>query len=969
MRNSRNEKKFEFAFAYLTPRTLYMRVTGTKRDNQDIACNTLVSCCWSHNSPSDSAGWWIKTSRLGTFIGICTVYALLANDFRLAFTCGSGYDILFDLSIFLVIGIFAVDIFANIIKKPDYPFSFDFLADSISTLLLLSDVSIVSNSFIYSPSVNGSYNISPIVSFVITSGKQLRLIRVVRTLERSSFFKFVQRRFSGISYDDRDRKKHDSEFEHEDEELQGILDSEKTSPQLARLLSLNTSPRSSSSRRRISAVSSSSSRRASRQQNTLETTSQPNESKVGRKLTESNTRRVGILIILCASVAPLVSMHKSPSSIMIVSLQNFTPLSSPLFELEMASVINNLVYDPSITTRIAWLGYRGNSLPHKQLDQQYYPAITFEAYEIARNWDLHCEELPREDYVLVSLLPELLHTCPGTQYRRMIEVSYWFQDDFMLILDERKNIEWQAIFGLIQIGVTIVLMLVLSVLFNSDCERILLIPMNRLVYIMRAIQADPLCANTLIDKEMNTEIEYRAAKTEYESRGWTRRIWPRRRPMILSKEAYREFATRDNTMLEQTILKFGSLLVVGFGEAGASIVSAIVRNPNQSWSGVETEAIFGYVSICDFDTVTDVLQDGIVVLVNQLAEIIHGLVDEYGGFTSRNTGSGFSLIWRLHAKTDENADAITRRMCDLALLAMMDIQVAIRKAPALAIYSSHPHLMMRLPGYKVRVRAALHVGRAIEGPVGSSDFKIEAAYLGSDVVWTEKLTKLANTIYSTSLILSSAFVDSLSSTLKTNCRQIDVVSLEQNGQRLTEIYTLDIDLSALQTCRFRLDEEFIHVRNPQLRAYLLRDARKRRREYKTNIQLGYDPGQDVQKGDSVIARRKYMSSNAKLFEQIFKKSLLNYACKEWEIARRSLRQCIMFWVTHSSDGGMRKSNSTDAINSQHIRSSTLTRIQTSSDQQLINLHLDLDLVDGPSFAMLKFIITHSGEQPHAYRKI
>ena len=923
-----------------------------------------------HYSSTELAGYWLRNSRFVAFNGICTVYALLANDIRLAFTCGSGNDIFFDVSLFFVIGVFILDICACIIQKPDYPFSFDFLADVLSTILLLSDASLISNSIIFSRIVNGSPAVNPIVSFITTSGKQLRLIRVVRTLERSVLFKYIQRRFSGIpNGDDGESSRAFETFEDEDEELQRILELEKTSPQLARLVSLSTSPRSSSSRRRISAVSSSSSRRTSRQQITEAIRPLPNESKVGIKLTEANTQKVGILIILCASVAPLVSTHESPSSIMIPSLRNLSP-DSPFFELEISSVINNLIYDSSLTTRIGWLGYRGTTISQVRLNTQYYGGLEFEASQIQDNWDLYCEGSDFQNFTFVSLLPELIHVCPEGQYRRMIEVSYWVNEDFLLILDERKNVEWQAIFGLIQIGVTIILMLVLSVLFNSDCERLLLIPMNRLVYIMRAIQADPLCANTLIDKEMNTEIEYRTAKTEYESRGWARRMWPRRKPRILCEESYREFATRENTMLEQTILKFGSLLVVGFGEAGASMVSSIVRNPNQAWVGMESEAIFAHVGICDFDTVTDVLQDGIVVLVNQLAEIIHGLVDEYGGFTSRNTGSGFSLMWRLPLKTDDHAEEITKRMCDLALLAIVDIQVAIRKAPALAIYSSHPHLMMRLPGYKVRVRSALHVGKAIEGPVGSTEFKIEAAYLGSDVVWTEKLTKLANDIYSTSIILSAVFIESLSGVFTPQCRQIDVVALEQDAQKITKIYAFDIDINAVPTCQFRIDEEFIQVRNPQLRAYLIRDARRQRRDRKTDNQSEFDPEQHVLRGDRIISRRKYISSNAKLFEQIYKKSLLNYECGEWEIARRSLRQCIMFWVTHNSEGGgVRKMNNADSIHTKHVRSSTLTRIQTSSDKQLIELPLDLELVDGPSLAMLKYITSHPIDQLPAYRKI
>jgi len=912
------------------------------RTHEDRACSFLTHI----------TVFWLQNIYITILVNVCTMYALLADDIRLAATSGTTTDIWFDSALFTCIMVFVMDIIAHVARKSDYVLTFDFLAASLSTISLLADLTSISESFIYTPVPNRTPSPDTILLVGLTGGKQLRLIRVVRTIERSYLFKRILGHISG-SWEVPVGQP--GSTDEDEDEIDRIIDMERLSPQLARLINPNSSPRSSmrSSRRRESAISSSSSRRGSKPRTSQSSVVfNSSESKVGTQLSQSNTRKVGVLIILCASLAPLVNSHDSTPNEVNLLLRNF---DSNLGKSDLVDTANTFSGDA--ISRIAWVGF------------------TIDSQITAIGWNLTCScpqwPIPLSNYVFVSLLTDNPTQCPEPAFRRSRELSFWKSDKVMIILDERESVQLQGIFGLIQITFTILLMLILSVLFNSDCNKLLLIPMHRLVGIMRSIQMDPLCANTLIDKEMNTEIEYRNAKNEYETGGKISRLFTRK-PKILQTESYREIATLDNMLLEQTILKFGSLLVVGFGEAGASLVGGIIRNEklplSHFSSGIEAEAVFGYIGICDFDTVTDVLEDGIVMLVNQLAEIVHGIVDEYGGFTVRNNGNSFSLIWKLPIEKDsERAIAERRRVCDLALLAMADIQIAIHKAPALSVYCKHPHLMMRLPGYRVRLRSSLHVGTAIAGAVGSSDFKIEASFLGTDIVWTQKLMQLGNDIYNVPIILSSAFVGSLSQKFSGLCRHIDIVVI-QGEQTEAGIFTFDMDLEAIRICQFRMNEEFIQVRNPQLREYYLRDARKRRRERKADIDNNFDPSDHFASGDGFIVRHKYISSNAQLFYQIFKKCFLNYLCGEWEISRRSLRQCILFWVTHNPNSSNRLRGLTDA-NTTRRRTSIMTTIQTSTDEQLANMPHDMSLVDGPSLAMLKLIITQSFTTFDGHRKI
>merc|ERR1719265_1726888 len=105
----------------------------------------------------------------------------------------------------------------------------------------------------------------------------------------------------------------------------------------------------------------------------------------------------------------------------------------------------------------------------------------------------------------------------------------------------------------------------------------------------------------------------------------------------------------ETSMLENTILKIGALLQVGFGEAGAPIISK-----NMSLGGGELQimtpgrklfALFGYCDIHDFMETTECLQEEVMVFVNKIARVVHTCVHEWSGAVSKNVGDSFLLTW------------------------------------------------------------------------------------------------------------------------------------------------------------------------------------------------------------------------------------------------------------------------------------------------------------------------------------
>merc|ERR1719440_902014 len=108
----------------------------------------------------------------------------------------------------------------------------------------------------------------------------------------------------------------------------------------------------------------------------------------------------------------------------------------------------------------------------------------------------------------------------------------------------------------------------------------------------------------------------------------------------------------ETKILENTLIKLGTLLALGFGEAGANVISRCMKGTdfdaaNVMVPGSVVRCIIGQARIGDFDTITMVLQKDVMTFVNQVAEIVHGVVDDFGGAPNRSDGDAFLIIWNI----------------------------------------------------------------------------------------------------------------------------------------------------------------------------------------------------------------------------------------------------------------------------------------------------------------------------------
>lgn len=87
-------------------------------------------------------------------------------------------------------------------------------------------------------------------------------------------------------------------------------------------------------------------------------------------------------------------------------------------------------------------------------------------------------------------------------------------------------------------------------------------------------------------------------------------------------------------VLEKLIIKIGALLALGFGEAGSEIIASNMSkggDVDPMLPGKKIVGIFGFCDIRNFTDATEVLQTGVMLFVNEIAEIAHSTVDAFLG--------------------------------------------------------------------------------------------------------------------------------------------------------------------------------------------------------------------------------------------------------------------------------------------------------------------------------------------------
>jgi len=480
------------------------------------------------------------------------------------------------------------------------------------------------------------------------------------------------------------------------------------------------------------------------------------------------------------------------------------------------------------------------------------------------------------------------------------------EGQFVYVFDHRDQIRWESFFNIVQTVFVVIVLATGAMLFSRDVDRLVLVPIERMISKVILIRQDPLYAIQLGD------LQYKGRDSPETSKD--ARIAPGRRPLLkrggatdignlASSEdrkagtprkkgvqatiAGKHKKTLETKILENAIIKLGSLLALGFGEAGSEIIGQNLDANNDTVDamipGSKVEAIYGFCDIRNFATTTEVLQEKTMVFVNQVAAIVHRIVDCHLGAPNMNVGEAFLLVWRIGLYDK----GLRSKIADVAVYSFVQVVAEVSRDRQLAQYRQHPALLARLPNFRVNLGFGLHMGWSIEGAIGS-EFKIDASYLSPHVNIASRLDA-ATMEYGVQILLSEPLVRSCTQAFARNFRPVDNVKL-QGSTTAIRLFAVDL-VSDMLPVESQSQSQQRHVAG--LHRY---EERLRREKIKTGLlQRSYEVAAVFQSDRHVQRMRQLFHIG---FFQEFEKGYLNYEAGEWGIAATVLsRTRRMLWTS------------------------------------------------------------------------
>lgn len=480
------------------------------------------------------------------------------------------------------------------------------------------------------------------------------------------------------------------------------------------------------------------------------------ESKVGQKLSDLTTRRVLILIILMLLLVPLfsISTYKEENVYFEYGLNLIEDYTGDMESLRLTSLFATYV------TR------------HSDIPMPITNLIAVGTSSL---------EFNDPDITLADYRPYELELVKGTDGK------------VVGVFDFKYTVNLTAGLGIARSIYVCCILTIGAIFFSRDALSLVIKPIQGMISKVKRIAKNPLEA---AQEEENEALAYERALMTLKKKNKGRKT-----KIVIKENEY------ETAKIEQTIIKIGALLAIGFGEAGAKIIAENMGrggDVDPMVPGIKVVAIFGFCDIRNFTDATEVLQEDVMLFVNEVADIVHGGVDRYSGAANKNIGDAFLLVWKFNAddvEEDETGQLVTKinsrnaAYADMSVMSFLKIIAEIRKSHKLERYSQNKEILEKLPNFQVKLGYGLHVGWAIEGAIGS-DFKIDASYLSPNVNTAARL-EAATKQFGVPLLISGELRKICTPRTQTNMRLIDIVKVVGSDNQ-TEMVTCDVDESLIK---------------------------------------------------------------------------------------------------------------------------------------------------------------------------
>ena len=359
---------------------------------------------------------------------------------------------------------------------------------------------------------------------------------------------------------------------------------------------------------------------------------------------------------------------------------------------------------------------------------------------------------------------------------RYSERMYATSEHFACVVDVRYDTKLAAFLSICQTVLIMLILLCGSMVLTRDATNLVILPIEKMMLKVQEFSVHPLY---LLDRKPQDIYDF---------------------------AGYSGICGLETTGIEEAILRIGALLALGFGQAGARMITANLKLgevPDVVVEGKKVMAIFAFCDIRNFTDVTEVLGEGVMLFVNEIACILHHTVDQHLGAPNANIGDAFLFVWPLPAAdTDYISSSYLSNFADLTLVCILKTIYRLQVDERLMKYRRNAEILKRIENYKVTLGFALHVGWAIEGPIGSL-IKIDASYLSPNVNLTMQLQE-STKLYGVPLLISGDLYSIFTPETQQLCRKIDTI-IYKNTQIRIQIYTFDVDLRKLQGKRKEIE--------------------------------------------------------------------------------------------------------------------------------------------------------------------
>ena len=485
------------------------------------------------------------------------------------------------------------------------------------------------------------------------------------------------------------------------------------------------------------------------------------ESKISKIISDSLTQKVILLILILLIVFPLLSddFYASDSSVTYELVAQIISASYDLFQA------NNRILSKNILEQIF-------DTKFPALNITYNGTLIYNHSTLNNNLD----------------------------YFRYKEVKTVFSANGQVsvvysVLKETK------LTGLLNIFQTIFVCIMLSgaaILFENDARNLVLGPLEIMIEIVENVAKDPINAKNV--ENLQTGVKAMLDQGEEQNKS--------------KDKGNDEEENYEVSVIKAAIIKISALLAISFGEAGGEIIKKNItsgQDLNPRLKGKKKTAIFGFCDIRQFEEINLALEEKTILLINEIADIVHSSVDRFGGNTNKNIGESFLNVWKFYNETpvrDKDGNVTMQRKdnlleidptnptvaitADQAALACLRILLKINKNFNILNYRNNEEILKRIPNFKLNMGFGLHIGYGIEGAVGST-YKIDASYLSPNVNISARL-ETATRQFGLSLLISGPLYNLFSDDMKHVCRFVDCVYVKGSEQPL-DLYTIDVNLN------------------------------------------------------------------------------------------------------------------------------------------------------------------------------